>query len=72
MVNIWVPPHCRSGGAINVPVGQHVAMKGPQNCGETSVESQHSVQVEGEHFNPVISALDQGAAALLTALTVGS
>lgn len=71
MLNIWIPPHHRSGDAADVSIRQDLTVECPQNRGETSVETQHPVQVEGKHFEPVICAFDEGAVPLLAALTVG-
>lgn len=70
VLNVWIPPHGRSGGAADVSVGQNLTFKGAQHHGETPVEAQHPVQVECKHFKPVLGAFDQRAASLLAALAV--
>lgn len=70
VLNVWIPPDGRSGGTVDVSIGQNLTFKGAQHHGETPVEPQHPVQVECKHFKPVLGAFDQRAAPLLAVLSV--
>lgn len=70
VVNVGVPPHYRSGHSTEEPVRQDAAVESPEHHRETPVETQHPVQVESEHFEPVVGAFDEGAVSSLATLAV--